>query len=113
MARASCSLNLSLLHSDEIILTFSQKYEKSSGAFHTTTAFSITLYVKSDLVHFGTGTVQNNISYHHFFSHVSTLGFPALMHIGNKHLAPFIHQTLFNMFNITFALQITINIRYI
>lgn len=54
MAMASCSLHLSLLYSDEIILTFSQKHVKSSGAFHTTAEFSIIQYMKSDLVHFGT-----------------------------------------------------------
>lgn len=53
MAGASCSLHLSLLYSDEIIL---------SRAFHATAAFSIILYMKSDLVQFGAGAVQHSIS---------------------------------------------------
>lgn len=53
MAMASCSLHLSLLNSDEIILTFSLNHEGSSRAFHPAAAFSITIYVKSENVYFG------------------------------------------------------------
>lgn len=86
MARASCSLHLSLLYSDEIILTFSQQHGKSSGAFHTTAVFSIIL---SGQILFILG--ENSISYDQF-SHILI-----------------IHRNLFN--NITFALQSTINVR--
>lgn len=85
MAGASCSLHLSLSYSDEIILTFSQKHGKSSGAFLTTAALSIILNVKSDLVRFGTCIVQSCISYDaHFKNGFSVLFWKCWIYILKK-----------------------------
>lgn len=113
VAGASCSLHLSLLYSDEIILTFSQKHEKSSRAYLTTTALSIILHVKSEVL-FILACAQYRAAY--LMRYISKNNFlPCFEKVAYKRkqqdLVPFIHHILFN--NITFALQGTINIRYI